>query len=33
MVFTVQIALPLMTGGGSIILTGSTSGNEGSPGL
>ncbi len=29
--FTVQGALPLMTNGGSIILTGSTSGNEGSP--
>lgn len=29
--FTVQKALPLMTGGGSIILTGSTSGNEGAP--
>ncbi|TIL63064.1 SDR family oxidoreductase, partial [Mesorhizobium sp.] len=29
--FTVQKALPLMQGGGSIILTGSTTGSHGSP--
>ncbi len=32
-IFTVQKALPLMTGGGSIILTGSSAGTTGAPGF